>query len=234
MRNLVYICLLQFSILNFGQNKSLNINISEKVQYLIYLPENYETSVNTKFPLILFLHGGGESGNDIEKVKIHGIPKLIEEGETFPFIILSPQNPDKKRFWNSSVIISLVDSIISEYNIDTNRIYATGMSRGGLGVWNLAMEYPNKFAAIAPVCGANILPYAPWLKELPIWIFHGELDKTIPIEESQGIYKYLVELGADVKLTTYANVEHNAWDSTYKNPELYRWFLKQVKNYKKD
>lgn len=231
MNKLVCIYFLLFSILSYGQSRSLNlkVNFSEKVDYLIYLPENYDTSLNTKYPLILFLHGGGESGNDIEKVKIHGIPKLIEEGQKFPFVILSPLNPNKKKFWNNAILISLIDSITSKYSIDTNRIYATGMSRGGLGVWNLAMEFPDKFAAIAPVCGATILPYAPWLKNLPIWIFHGQLDKTIPIDESIGIYEYLLKLGADVKLTTFKDVEHNAWDSTYSNPELYKWFLSRKK-----
>lgn len=203
----------------------LELSDYEIIHYLLYLPEEYTTDVEEKFPLLLFLHGGGESGNDIEKVKTHGPPKLIEEGKEFPFLVLSPQNIYHKKFWDEQAVIALLDTILSRYNVDSNRVYLTGMSRGGYGAWTIAMQYPERFAALAPICGATPLPYARWIKDIPIWVFHGAQDETIPVEESIEIVNYLLELGADVKLTTYPNLGHNSWDTTYANPELYQWML---------
>jgi predicted peptidase len=197
--------------------------------FLLYLPEDYTEQDSVDFPLLMFLHGGGESGDDIEMIKTHGPPRMIKEGKNFPFILLAPQNPYERKFWNAHALISLLDSIIVSYKVDTNRIYLSGMSRGGLGTWSTAMQYPNKFAAIAPICGASLTPYARWIKHLPIWIFHGALDNTIPVKESIRIADYLNELGANVKLTIYNDVEHNSWDNAYSDPELYEWLLSHSK-----
>ena len=227
-----------FIILTFStiksQQKDFKLKLSEDglIQYLLYLPNMYNKNSEEKFPLLIFLHGGGESGEDIEKVKTHGPPKLIEEGKDFPFLVLSPQNRYEKKFWNGQTVISLLDTIVKSYRVDEDRIYLTGMSRGGYGAWSIAMQYPKRFAALVPICGASPLPYARWIKDIPIWVFHGELDDTIPVEESIGITDYLIELGADVQLTTYPNIGHNSWDTTYSNPELYQWMLSKSKKNK--
>lgn len=195
------------------------------MNYLLYLPQDYDKKNEEAYPLILFLHGGGEAGDDVEMVKRHGPPKLISEGKEFPFIILSPQNAYKDKLWDDFAIKSLLDKIVHKYNVDTSRIYLTGLSRGGYGVWRMAIQYPTTFAAIAPVCGAAPSAYAGWIRELPIWVFHGAKDKVIPVSESEDMVIALKKLGADVKFTIYPNAGHDSWTQSYENPALYEWFL---------
>ncbi|MEM1135393.1 MAG: PHB depolymerase family esterase [Bacteroidota bacterium] len=198
------------------------------VKYYLYLPEGYENS-QEQFPLLLFLHGGGESGDSLQLVLKHGIPKLIAAGKKFPFIVLSPQNPGKKKFWDDVVVNELLDKIIATHKVDKNRIYATGMSRGAYGTWRLAMQHPDKFAAIAPVCGAVPASYAMWIKHIPTWVFHGAKDPVIAVSESADIVEHINRLGGDAKLTVYSDAGHNAWTATYNNPELYEWLLSHTK-----
>ncbi len=204
------------------------IDNSQKIDYLLYLPKDYEQNAGETFPLLLFLHGGGEGGDNIEKVKTHGPPKLVAQGQDFPFLILSPQNPETRKFWDSRMLIELLDEIVKEYRIDTSRIYLTGMSRGGYGTWTLAMQYPERFAALAPVCGAAPASYAVWVPDVPIWVFHGVNDPLIDVSESVNIVKKLKELKKDVKLTIYEETGHNAWEQAYADPQLYEWLMKQT------
>ena len=193
-------------------------------RYLLYIPK---IETNETVPLVLFLHGGGEGGNDIEKVKKHGLPKLIEEGRTFPFIVVSPQNPSESQFWDDQQLSRLVDELQAELPIDPSRVYLTGLSRGGYGVWRLAIQNPDRFAAIVPICGGGLAPYAKKLKDVPAWVFHGARDSVIPLEESQRMVDALRKAGNDVKFTIYPEGNHDAWTETYENPELYQWLLKQ-------
>ena len=213
------------------EEKQTNHNFQKEItktltaNYLLYLPKDYAESEN-EFPLVLFLHGAGERGTDLEKVKIHGIPKLIKQGKEFPFIVVSPQCPENT-FWNTDILIALLDKIEADYRIDTNRIYVTGLSLGGYGTWSIALAQPNRFAAIAPVCGWSHPFEICKIAHLPIWVFHGAKDNVVPICESELLVERLKSCGSDVKFTVYPEANHDSWTETYNNEELYKWFLEQ-------
>jgi predicted peptidase len=172
----------------------------------------------------MFLHGGGESGMDIELVKKNGPPKLVSEGKKFPFILLSPQCPEKS-WWDNRILVALLDEVISKYQVDDNKVYLTGLSMGGYGTWSLAIEYPEKFAAIAPVCAWGDPDDVCALKNVPVWVFHGEKDNVVPIKEDSKMVEALKQCGGNVKFTRYPEAEHDAWTETYNNPEFYDWLL---------
>jgi predicted peptidase len=200
-----------------------------RVRYLLYLPPLYAES-DERWPLMLFLHGAGERGADLEKVKIHGPPKLIAaEGKDFPFVIVSPQCPEDG-WWSDEVQIetldALLDHIVDRYRIDQHRIYVTGLSMGGFGVWRMAARYPDRFAAIAPICGGGDPKDAASIRHLPVWAFHGAEDKVVAVERSQEMVDALEKAGGDVTFTVYPQAGHDSWTQTYDDPELYEWFLK--------
>ncbi|MGB3585561.1 MAG: prolyl oligopeptidase family serine peptidase [Tunicatimonas sp.] len=197
------------------------------LQYLKYLPQDYESG-SEDYPLLLFLHGGGETGDNIELVKRHGPPKLIERGKDFPFIIISPQNPENK-LWNDAALKELLDEIIDTHRIDESRVYLTGMSRGGFGTWRMAIQNPEMFAAIVPICGGGTPSYAQWLKDVPVWAFHGAKDRVIPLSQTVAMVEALQQAQGNVKLTTYPEAGHDSWTETYDNPEVYDWLLSHRK-----
>jgi predicted peptidase len=210
-----------------GQHpRHIEITIVKTVAYdlLVYVPQSY-TTVDKRWPLIVFLHGSGERGNDPAKLKIHSLPKFLDSVDEFPFIVVSPQCPDNER-WNAEALNAMLDDVIARLPIDTNRIYLTGLSMGGFGTWKLAIAYPQRFAAIAPVCGWGHLEDVGVLKEKPVWVFHGAKDNVVPPSESEKMVEFLKKHGSTkVKYTMYPDANHNAWDQTYSNPELYEWFL---------
>lgn len=209
----------------------METRVSESLGYYLYYPEDYKTTENKKFPILLFLHGGGESGDSLATLKTNGPPKLIAEGKQFPFLILAPQNPHKKKWWNTRAVVQLLDTIVANNRVDVNRVYLTGLSRGGGAAWEMAVQYPDKFAAMAVVCGMTPVPYAGWIdKNLPIWVFHGEEDKSIPIAESETMVNRLRKIGHNVQFTRYPGVGHDAWVKAYSTEELYEWFVQQKRN----
>jgi predicted peptidase len=199
------------------------ITIKVKLNYLLFLPEGYDSS-DKKWPLILFLHGGGERGTDVEKVKATGLPKLLETKTDLPFVVISPQSP---RGWNTDRLNALMDEVLAIYKVDPDRVYLTGLSMGGAGSWELGTTYPERFAAIAPICGGGDPAQASRLKGVPVWAFHGAKDKTVPVARTEAMIKALKEAGCDPKLTIYPEAGHDAWTETYNNPELYKWLLEQ-------
>jgi predicted peptidase len=200
----------------------------ETLRYYLYYPEGYEEHQNEKFALLLFLHGGGEAGGTITELTSNGPPKLLEEGKKFPFLVLAPQNPHKKQWWNTRAVMQLLDTIVANNRVDRKRIYLTGLSRGGGAAWELAVQYPDRFAAMAVVCGMAPLPYASWInKDMPIWVFHGTEDQSIPFSESENMVARLKSMGYNVKFTRYEGVGHNAWEQAYTDDSLYDWFTSQ-------
>ena len=208
-------------------SKSFEKSITKDLScnYLLFLPEGYDDQ-EKEWPLILFLHGSGERGDDLTKVKIHGPPKIVEQQKDFPFIVVSPQCPEQQ-WWtdNLDTLINLLDEITTRYNVDNDRVYLTGLSMGGFGTWALASRYPERFAAIAPVCGGALQYNAYSLVNVPIWIFHGAKDTTVPVSRSQEMFDIIKKRGGDVKITIYPEAYHDSWTQTYDNPELYNWFL---------
>lgn len=203
----------------------------ENLKYYLYYPEHYFDSEET-FGLLLFLHGGGESGRALEEIKDTGPPKMLAEGKQFPFLILAPQNSHAKKWWNTEAVIQLLDSVTGMNRVDKNRIYVSGLSRGGSAAWELATQYPDKFAAMAVVCGMTPLPYAHWIdQEMPIWVFHGDQDDVIDVEESDKMVAKLRDMGHDVRYTRYKGVGHNAWDRAYTTDSLYTWLADQKRKH---
>ncbi len=193
-------------------------------QYLLFLPEGYLDS-KEKWPMILFLHGAGERGNDLQKVKRHGIPKIAEKSEHFPFIAVSPQCP-ADQYWLTDMLLSLLDEVADGQRVDTDRVYLTGISMGGYATWEMAIEYPDRFAAIAPICGGGNPDEVCRIKHVPAWVFHGAKDPVIPLSESEEMVNALRKCGGNVQFTVYPEAVHDSWTETYNNPQLYEWFLK--------
>ena len=196
-------------------------------RYLLFLPEGYGKEKKL-WPTILFLHGAGERGNDLEKVKLHGPPKIVETQKDFPFIVISPQCP-KDDWWTDrpEIWMGLLDDVCKKYDVDKNRIYLTGLSMGGFGTWALAMDQPNQFAALAPICGRGDPKKAALIAHVPTWVFHGAKDTTVPLAGSQEMVDALKAAGGDPKFTIYPDAGHDSWTATYDNPEFWSWLLAQ-------
>jgi predicted peptidase len=195
--------------------------------YLLFLPEGYNDS-NQEWPMILFLHGAGERGDDLEKVKFHGPPKLVESDPAFPFIVVSPQCPKNER-WSVEALDALLDEVLTQYRVDKNRVYLTGLSMGGFGTWDYAAAHPERIAAIAPVCGGGDPKTAEAMKSIPAWVFHGVKDDVVSISHSQEMVDALHACGAVVKFTKYPEADHDSWTETYNNKKLYDFFLSHEK-----
>jgi len=202
------------------------------LQYLLYTPKDDQGSEH-KWPIVLFLHGMGERGADLELLKLHGIPKIIEGGMDFPFLVVSPQCPEDTIWANElDALHALLENIIKNYPIDTSRIYLTGLSMGGNGSWRLAAAYPSMFAAVVPICGwANPSIGFPErihvLKNVPVRAYHGAEDEVVPLQGSQELVDVLKTNQGNVKFTVYPDTDHDSWTRTYENPELYEWLLQQ-------
>ena len=203
-----------------------------ELKSLDYLPPGYNADPNKKWPLLLFLHGGGEWGSDLSKLTLHGPPRLIKEGKTFPFLVVAPQLPTDEQ-WLPLQLNDFLNHIETKYRVDTDRVYVTGLSRGGRGTWNLAMAYPERFAAIAPIAARGDATDVARVKNLPVWAFHGTDDKSMLFERGEAVVTALQKVGGAAKFTVYPGVGHDSWTQTYANPALYDWLLSHRRREKK-
>ena len=194
------------------------------MKYLLYLPRDYDKK--DSWPLLLFLHGVGERGDNLDLVKKHGPPKLIEAGKEFPFIVVSPQCPDG-RWWEPVELAALLDGIVEKCKVDGDRIYVTGLSMGGFGTWSLAAYQPKRFAAIVPICGGGEPSLTMLYAHVPAWVFHGAKDFVVPLERSEKMVEAMKRAGGNVTFTAYPEAGHDSWTETYANPELYDWLFRQ-------
>lgn len=223
---------LLFSLNSFSQsdvNGKLRTEIVEKHElgYALHIPAN----TKEKKPLIIFLHGSGEKGTDIEKVKVHGPFKYLKTHELDSYI-LAPQCPENE-YWNEEVLYRLILKIKKENNIDSSRIYLTGLSMGAWGAWNLAFAHPETFAALVPIAGfVDRIPMIEdcKIKDIPIRIFHGLLDDVVNVDYSITIYKKLKSCNANVQLTLFNDAGHDSWSKVYDSQEIYDWMFGQIKN----
>ena len=202
------------------------VKVEKTISYILDLP----TDAKGKLPLIVFLHGSGERGTNLEMVKAHSpftYKNLIKE----PVAILAPQCPDGM-WWDTQAIYFLIKEIVQKYKIDESRIYLTGLSMGGWGTLKLAGEHPEMFAAVAPVCAptdmvmeATIQNY----KDLNLKIYQGGMDDIVVPENAFKFYQALHPINPKAELIIYPNDNHNSWDSTYSNPGFYTWMLGSIK-----
>jgi len=218
--------------MNRSKQQEKVFKIQTSLKYLLYLPDGYDKK-GQALPLIVFLHGAGERGNDLKKVKAWGIPKMLEKKKDFPFIVVSPQCP-AGAWWTeyAESLKALIDYIKTEYNVDASRIYLTGLSMGGFGTWYMAERYPDEFAAIAPVCGGGDVF---WAKQItvPVWAFHGAKDDVVLLQRSQEMVDAIKSAGNNnVKFTIYPELGHGCWEAAYGDEELYKWFLSHKSNKK--
>jgi predicted peptidase len=196
--------------------------------YLVYEPDNRSKE---PLPMIVFLHGAGERGNgkdELERVKVHALPKYIEAGADYPAIVLCPQCPENL-VWNNIVVElkRLIDYVAENYNADKHRISVTGISMGGYGSWEMGITYPDFFSAIAPVCGGGFYWRGGILVNMPIWAFHGDKDNVVPVENSYQMIDSIIHSGGNPKFTVFHNVDHGSWDSAYLETNVIDWLISQ-------
>lgn len=211
--------------------QELKTSEGKSIRYLLYLPKDYDSK--EKWPLMLFLHGRGESDGPLSIVKKWGPPRLIEHGENPPYIIVSPQCPPNPESWpkpaQQALLLALLDHINGSCKVDPDRVYLTGLSMGGYGSWRLAADHPERFAAVVPICGAGNPADAQKLKYLPIWVWHGTDDPAVPFQRSVEMVEAIKKAGSTtIRFTTLEGIGHNSWEAAYATPELYQWLDKQT------
>ena len=202
--------------------------IKNDLNYLMYTPDDYASS-DKAYPLVVWLHGGDQGGTDIEKVRSSGIPKLIEDGKTFPFLVLSPQNPSEELLYPIEKVEAALDEVMSKYRVDRSRVYVMGFSRGGFGTWAMAEQFPEKFAAVVPIAGGGNRHYLSRTNEkAAFWVFHGTNDDVIPLSDSVVLYERLVGLKRKARLSVLEGVDHSGVEwAALNDPELWDWLMKQ-------
>jgi predicted peptidase len=221
---------------------------NEVFHYRLLAPEKIEPGV--KYPLVLFLHGAGERGSDNVKQLMY-LPELMATSEyrtKFPCFLIAPQCRDGKQWvevpWGElesrpmkepshqmNVVMAILEAVQKEQPVDGRRIYLTGLSMGGYGAWDLAMRHPEKFAAVAPVCGGGDEASAKRLVGLPIWAFHGSADNAVPPERSRNMIAAIKKAGGSPKYTELEGVGHNSWTPAYAGPSgLIPWMFQQVRS----
>jgi predicted peptidase len=205
---------------------------------VVFVPRGYKPGRPT--PTILFLHGLGESGTDGKRQVAVGLGPAVKKREkTFPFLVIFPQahKPDRDvpSVWRADRpdgkrALASLDAVEKEFSVDRNRLYLTGLSMGGFGTWALAASHPDRWAAIAPICGGGDPADASKIKHLPCWCFHGDADNVVPVDLSRRMIKALRAAGAEPTYDEYAGVGHNSWDKAYDTAGLYDWLLQQKRS----
>ena len=207
-----------------------------KSPYVVFVPHGYDGK--KEFPVILFLHGAGETKNPSAKkegkmpVEVGIGPAIKKLEKEFPFIVVIPRaegfgwGADSA---NAKRALAMLDAVNKEYKTDPKRQYLTGLSMGGMGTWSIAVAHPDRFAAIVPICGRGDPKQAEKIKDLPCWCFHGDADAAVKVEGSREMIDAIKKAGGKPKYTEYPKVGHNSWDAAYGTDELYKWLLDQKK-----
>jgi predicted peptidase len=218
----------------------------EKLSYRLLKPKDYDP--NKKYPLVLFLHGAGERGDDNAKQLVHGMNDFASDEimAKYPAFVIAPQCPNNAKWvevdWGARthkapekpsralrLTMEAIEALQKEFSIDASRRYITGLSMGGYGTWDAAERMPDFWAAAAPVCGGGDVDNAKKLSKLPIWAFHGDQDTAVKPERSRDMIAAIKAAGGEPKYTEYPGVGHNSWSATYSNPEFYAWLFAQAR-----
>jgi acetyl esterase/lipase len=209
----------------FGLRQRLGL--AEKYPYLVDLPQGYDADPARRWPLILYLHGNAQLGNDLRLVRDSGLAAVISRGRQVPAIVVSPQIALGES-WSSRVLSQLLDEVSAKYRVDLDRVYLTGISAGGDAVWALADDQPGRFAALAPVAGEGDPTEAVRIKDIPTWVFQGAKDEVVPPVQVINMVNALRQAGGHTHLTLFPNARHGkSWDLTYDTDALYPWLLAQ-------
>lgn len=217
-----------------------------KLLYRMLAPEK---TGDAKVPLVIFLHGAGERGNDNNAQLVHGVKEFVKNREKYPCYLIAPQCP-RNQFWANvnwsskahdlantpaepmRLTLELVDSLMKELPIDPDRVYITGLSMGGYGTWDALARRPDFFAAAVPVCGGADTKTAEKIKHVPVWVFHGDEDRAVPVSRSRDIVEALKKAGGQPKYSEYKGVGHNSWDKAYADQEMFAWLFAQKRGKK--
>ena len=211
---------------------------SEKagLNFMLFVPELYGEDPKQLWPLILFLHGAGTRGENLNQVLYEALPQRLTFQPDFPFLVVSPQILDQDGYWTSESIVqslfTLLDEVQADFAVDPEHIYLTGVSLGGGGVWGIGLHYPGRFAALVPVMGFYGIPFEVPpnicdLKDTPIWAFHGDQDPIVPLSAETGLVDAVQACGGDARITIYPGEHHDISGKVYSDPELYKWMLEQ-------
>ncbi len=191
---------------------------------LVAVPEN--RAEGEKLPLLVFLHGSGERGHDIEDLCTHAVPRLVKEGKEIPAIVFCPQCQNDINWVKQTPFVrEMVLAVAKEYNADESRIALTGISMGGYGSWDLMGKYPEMWYKAAPVCGGGDPAYAPNMKNIPTRVYHGQKDDAVPFRESVEMVDAIKAAGGNVEFFVYPEKGHNVWDTAYGETDLIEWLL---------
>ncbi|MDO3444617.1 prolyl oligopeptidase family serine peptidase [Agrobacterium sp. V1] len=205
-----------------------DVTIASDINYLLYTPKDYAGSDKT-YPLVVWLHGGDQGGSDVEKLRRSGLPKMIEEGRDFPFLVFSPQNPSEELLYPIERVAATLRSVVADHRVDRSRIYLIGYSRGGFGAWSMAEQFPETFAAVVPIAGGGIRHYLNRTNEkTAFWAFHGANDEVIPLSDTVVLVQRLQELKRNVRLTVFEETNHQAVEGkVLKDEAMWTWLLEQ-------
>jgi len=237
-RSLVSLALLAVAPLAFAEETQTGFVAKEfknadgtTSKYVVFVPAAYDGK--TEYPVILFLHGAGETkGGTKMPVEVGLGPVIKKQEKTFPYIVVIPQS--EKRTWQADKddgkrAIAILDAVQKEYKTDSKRVILTGLSMGGYGTWSHAAAFPDRWAAIIPVCGGGNPKDAEKIKDIPCWNFHGDKDTAVPVAKSRDMIEALKKAGGKPKYTEYPGVGHNSWDAAYGDKELWTWLAEQKK-----
>ncbi len=215
-----------------------------KLPYRLLAPDDYDPKKS--YPLVIFLHGAGERGTNNEAQFVHGVSPFAKEAgrKSHPCFLIAPQCPPGKRWvevdWSAkahtmpaepsepmALLLELLPQLQKRYSIDPKRIYVTGLSMGGFGTWDLLARRPSLFAAAVPICGGGDEATAARIKDVPVWVFHGDRDGVVKVERSRNMVAALRKAGGKSKYTEYKGIGHNSWTQTYNDPAVLKWLFAQ-------